>query len=37
VGWKTSNASYWVTNTLLQSLEEGQMLSIATSMRELDR
>jgi hypothetical protein len=36
VGWKTSKGSYWVNNTLLQSLEEGQMLSIATSLRELD-
>jgi LCP family protein required for cell wall assembly len=36
VGWKTDKGSYWVNNTLLQSLEEGQMLSIATSMRELD-
>jgi hypothetical protein len=36
VGWKTSKGAYWVNNTLLQSLEEGQMLSIATSLRELD-
>jgi LCP family protein required for cell wall assembly len=36
VGWKTGKGAYWVNNTLLQSLEEGQMLSIATSMRELD-
>ena len=36
VGWKTGKAAYWVNNTLLQSLEEGQMLSIATSMRELE-
>lgn len=35
VGFKTKNAAYWVNNTLLQSLGEGQMLSIATSMREL--
>jgi polyisoprenyl-teichoic acid--peptidoglycan teichoic acid transferase len=35
VGFKTKNAAYWVNNTLLQSLDEGQMLSIATSMREL--
>ncbi len=34
VGFKTKNAAYWVNNTLLQSLDEGQMLSIATSMRE---
>jgi LCP family protein required for cell wall assembly len=36
VGWKTSKGAYWVNNTLLQSLDEGEMLSIATSMRELD-
>ena len=34
VGFKTKNAAYWVNNTLLQSLDEGQMLSVATSMRE---
>ena len=34
VGFKTKNAAYWVNNTLLQSLDEGQMLSIATSLRE---
>jgi LCP family protein required for cell wall assembly len=34
VGWKNGKAAYWVNNTLLQSLDEGQMLSIATSMRE---
>ena len=34
VGFKTKTAAYWVNNTLLQSLDEGQMLSIATSMRE---
>jgi LCP family protein required for cell wall assembly len=36
VGFKTKDAAYWVNNTLLQSLDEGQMLSIATSMRERD-
>jgi LCP family protein required for cell wall assembly len=36
VGWKTEKAAYWVNNTLLQSLDEGQMLSIATSMREFE-
>ena len=36
VGWKTPKGAYWVNNTLLQSLEEGQLLSIATSLRELD-
>jgi LCP family protein required for cell wall assembly len=36
VGFTTNNGAYWVNNTLSQSLEEGQMLSIATSMREFD-
>ena len=36
VGFKTNQGAYWVNNTLLQSLEEGQMLSIATSMREFE-
>ncbi len=34
VGFKTDDAAYWVNNSLSQSLDEGQMLSIATSMRE---
>ncbi|HLM32308.1 MAG TPA: LCP family protein [Solirubrobacterales bacterium] len=34
VGWKTKNAAYWVNNTLLQSLDERELLSVATSMRE---
>jgi LCP family protein required for cell wall assembly len=36
VAWKNRQAAYWVNNTLLQSLDEGQMLSIATSMREFE-
>ncbi len=36
VGFKTNQGAYWVNNTLLQSLDEGQMLSIATSMREYE-
>ena len=30
VGFKTKKAAYWVNNTPAQSLDEGQMLSIAT-------
>lgn len=37
VGFKTGNAAYWVNNSLSQSLDEGQMLSIATSMREFGK
>jgi LCP family protein required for cell wall assembly len=36
VGFKTNQGAYWVNNTLLQSLDEGQMLSIATSLREFE-
>ena len=35
VAWKTDKAAYWLSNTLLQTLEEGQMLAIADSMDEL--
>ena len=35
IGWKTKKAAYWVNNTLLQTLEEGELISIATSMRGL--
>jgi LCP family protein required for cell wall assembly len=35
IGWKTKHGAYWVNNSLLQSLEAGEMISIATSMREL--
>ncbi|MGH2950895.1 MAG: LCP family protein, partial [Solirubrobacterales bacterium] len=35
IGWKENKATYWVNNTLLQTLDEGEMISIATSMREL--
>jgi LCP family protein required for cell wall assembly len=35
VGWQTNKASYWVNNTLLQTLDEDEMLAIARGMREL--
>ncbi len=35
IGWRTKKASYWLSNTLLQSLDEAEMIAIATSMREL--
>jgi hypothetical protein len=37
VAWKTGEAAYWVSNSLLQSLDEAEMLAIATSTRELER
>jgi len=33
VAWRTSKAVYWVSNTLLQTLSERQMLAIARSTR----
>jgi polyisoprenyl-teichoic acid--peptidoglycan teichoic acid transferase len=35
VAWRTKKAAYWLNNTLLQTLEEGQMLAIADSMEEI--
>jgi LCP family protein required for cell wall assembly len=35
VAWKTKHAAYWVNNTLSQTLTEPEMISIATSLREL--
>jgi polyisoprenyl-teichoic acid--peptidoglycan teichoic acid transferase len=33
VGWKTRRGSYWVSNTLLQTLSVGEMLGVARSLR----
>jgi polyisoprenyl-teichoic acid--peptidoglycan teichoic acid transferase len=35
VAWRTDKASYWLNNTLLQTLEEDEMLAIAQSMDEV--
>ena len=35
VGWRTKRAAYWVSNTLLRSLTNQQMLEIAGSLRRL--
>jgi LCP family protein required for cell wall assembly len=35
VAWRTRKAVYWISNTLLQSLSERQMLAIARSARKL--
>jgi LCP family protein required for cell wall assembly len=35
VAWKTGDAVYWISNTLLLSLSDKQMLSIAASTRHL--
>jgi len=35
VGWQTNKGSYWVNNTLTQTLSEDEMLAIATSTQEL--
>jgi hypothetical protein len=34
VAWEEGTGAYWITNTLLQSLNERQMLGLATSMRK---
>jgi LCP family protein required for cell wall assembly len=34
VGWKTKRGSYWVSNTLLQNLSQGEMLGVARSLRK---
>ena len=35
VAWRSRNAAYWVSNTLLQTLSERQMLALARSLRAL--
>jgi hypothetical protein len=32
IAWRTDNGVYWVSNTLLQSLTNSQMLGIARSL-----
>jgi polyisoprenyl-teichoic acid--peptidoglycan teichoic acid transferase len=32
VGWKTRRGSYWVSNTLLQTLSQGELLGVARSL-----
>ena len=35
IAWRTKDASYWISNTLLQSLSNKQMIAIARSTRTL--
>ena len=35
VAWRTDKGAYWLNNTLLQTLEEDEMLAIAQSMDEV--
>jgi hypothetical protein len=35
VAWRTPDAVYWVSNTLLQTLSKKQMLSIARTAKTL--
>ena len=37
VGYKSDQGSYWVINTLTQTLDEDQMVAIATSLKRLDK
>ena len=32
IAWRTKNAVYWISNTLLQSLTNKQMIGLATSL-----
>jgi LCP family protein required for cell wall assembly len=36
VAWRTGNAAYWVSNSLMRRLSNRQMLAIAGSLRRLD-
>jgi LCP family protein required for cell wall assembly len=35
LGWRTDEAAYWLSNTLLQRLDEDEMIAIADSMAEV--
>jgi hypothetical protein len=35
VSWKTGRNVYWISNTLLESLSNSQMLAIAASTKHL--
>jgi hypothetical protein len=37
VAWQTDDGSFWVSNTLIQSLSDREMLDIAKGMRELPK
>ena len=37
VAWQDGNGSYWLSNTLIESLSNDEMLEIAKGMRELPR
>jgi hypothetical protein len=35
VAWKTKRGTYWVSNTLTQTVNEDQMIEIASTLRRL--
>ncbi len=35
IGWRSGNALYWVSNTLLEDLSNAQMLALAESAQPL--
>jgi hypothetical protein len=35
IAWRTDEAAYWLSNTLIQTLEEDEMIAIADSMAEV--
>ena len=37
IAWQDDDGSFWVSNTLIQSLSDREMLEIAKGMRELPK
>jgi hypothetical protein len=37
IAWEDDQGSYWVSNTLIESLSDREMLKIAQGMKELPR
>jgi hypothetical protein len=35
VAWQTKGATYWISNTLLQTISKGDMLAIARAAKPL--
>ena len=37
IAWQTDQGSFWVSNTLIESLSDREMLKVAQGMKELPR
>ncbi len=37
ISWQTDSGSYWINNTLLQSLDESEMIAMAESIRQFQK